>query len=176
MMRGISSCAAGLLALAALCLPARAEDSVIAFESGPFAGAAAEDVKRDEDNNLAERGTRVGESAVFRSNGMLAYVSWARLGGNYVWQDTGLNGLTENVRRALDATSVTVLSGDRDTVNGFKAQYRDIRLAGPPWRCGVFALQRAMNSIIGFACRKEDRAVPILAILEGLSVDGVIGP
>ncbi len=176
MKRGISSCAAGLFALAAFCLPARAEDSVISFVSGPFAGAAAEDVRRDEDNNLAERGTRIGESAVFRSNGMVAYVSWARLGGNYVWQDTGLNGLTENVRQAFDATSVTVLSGDRDTVNGFKTQYRDVRLAGPPRRCGVFTLQRAMNSIVGFACRREDRAVPILTILEGLSIDGVIGP
>ena len=46
MKRGISSCAAGLFALAAFCLPARAEDSVISFVSGPFAGAAAERVSQ----------------------------------------------------------------------------------------------------------------------------------
>ncbi|WP_155888914.1 hypothetical protein [Inquilinus limosus] len=176
MKRGISSCAAGLLALAAFCLPARAEPSVIAFVSGPLSGAAAEEVKRDQDNNLAEGGTKVSESAVFRAGGLLAYVKWSRLGGYYAWQDSGLNGLTEDVRQVFDAAGATVVSGDYGEVNGFRAQYRDIRLTGSPRRCGVFELRRVKSRIIGFACRTEDQAVPILAILQGLSIDGVIGP
>lgn len=168
--------ALGCLVVVTLSPAARAEESVIAFVSGPLAGAVAENVKQDEDNNLAERGTRIGESASFRSGGMLAYVGWARLGGNYAWQDTGLNGLTDSVRKAFDASGATVVSGDRGEINGFRAQYRDVRLTGTPWRCGVFDLQRVTNSIVGFACRRDDRAVPIVAILEGLSIKGVIAP
>jgi hypothetical protein len=176
MVRGILSCAAGLIALAAFSLPAAAEPSVIAFVSGPLAGATAEDVKHEEDNNLAERGTQVTETAVFRSNGLFAWVQWSRLGGNYVWRQDDLDRFTDNVRQALKATGAKVISGDRISVGGFTAQYRDVDLTGTPNRCGIFDLGRGKNSIIGFACRRDGQAVAVPAILQGLSVKNVIEP
>jgi hypothetical protein len=177
MVRGILSCAAGLLALAAFSLPAAAEPSVISFVSGPLAGAAAEDVKHEEDNNLAERGTKVSESATFRSNGMLAWIQWSRLGGgHYVWRDDGLGELTDNIRKVFKATGATVLSGDRAGISGFNGQYRVVDLVGTPSRCGIFHLGRSQNSIIGFVCRRDGQAVPVLAVMQGLAVQGVIQP
>jgi len=167
--------AAGVLAVAALPQAARAEPSAIAFTSGPLAGVAAEDVTRKEED-LANRGTKVSESALFQSNGMLAYVNWARLTSRYVWQNSDLKGLTEEVRQVFKAADVTVLSGDRDVVKGFRVQYRDIRLSRPDRRCGLFEMQRMQNDIFGFVCRADDQQVPILAVMEGLAIKDVIGP
>jgi hypothetical protein len=177
MVRLIVWAATGVLALAAFSLSAAAEPSVISFVSGPLAGVAAEDVKHEEDNNLAERGTQVTESASFFGAGTVAWVQWSRLSGNYVWQDTGLGGLTDDLRDIFKATGATVITGDRTDVGGFNGQFRIVDLTGVSRRCGVFQLRRLRDSIIGFMCRQGGQTVPVVAILQGLSVKGVIsGP
>jgi hypothetical protein len=176
MVRRILSCAAGLLALAAFSLPAVAEPSVISFVSGPLAGVAAEDVYHDENSNLGRSGIRVTEYATFRDSNTLAWVQWSRLSGNNIWRDTGLDDWTQEVREIFKATGATVVSGDRAEVGGFNAQYRNVDLTGTPNRCGVFALGRGKHSIIGFACRRDGQPVPVLAVLRGLAIQGVIQP
>jgi hypothetical protein len=169
MVRRILSCAAGLLALAA-------EPSVISFVSGPLAGVAAEDVERKNDNNLAEGGTWVGETAVFRGTAILAWIRWSRLSHNNIWEYDGLGGLTEETQKAFKASGTTITASDRITVNGFDVRYRNVDLTGTPQRCGVFRFLRGKDSIIGFACRRDGQAVPVPVLLQGLSIQGVISP
>jgi hypothetical protein len=119
MVRRVAGAAFGLLVLAAWSAPAVAEQSTIAFVSGPLAGAMAQDVERKEDSNLAEGGTMVSESAIFASHGVTAYIQWTRLGGQYAWQDGGLDELTKDVQNALKASGAAVTgSGRRPAARG----------------------------------------------------------
>lgn len=170
--------AAGLLALAASWLPALADDSPIRFASGPFAGAVAEDAKH-EVKTLSEAGggSSVADTAVFRANGLVAFVGWSRLTGRYIWRDGDYHvGLSRSLQRIFNATGVTVLQSDRITVNGYLAQYRLVGLTGVDRRCGVFVLKRQKHLIQGFTCGSTNQDVQLQAVMEGLSIDGVIGP
>jgi hypothetical protein len=176
MVRFVMRAAAGLLALAAFSLPAVAEPSLISFVSGPLAGVAADNVKHEDDNNLVEGGTQATETAVFRGQAIVAWISWSRLSHNNIWQDDGLNKLTENTQKVFKASGTTITASDRITVNSFDVLYRNVDLTGTPQRCGVFRFLRGKDSIIGFACRRDGQAVPVPVLLEGLSIQGVISP
>jgi len=170
-------CAMSVCALAALSWPALAEESPISFVSGPLQGAAAENVKHDEES-LAHSafGAVKTDTAVFKSGPMLAWVNWSRLGGHYRWQDNDVGSLSNEVKDVFDATGFTILESDSITVNGYAARYRKISLIGIDRRCGVFALMRRNHMVQGFACAPAARAFTVQAVMEGISIDGVIGP
>lgn len=171
-------CAAGAIAAAVLSWPALAEESPISFVSGPLQGAAAENVKHKE-QSLAHSafGSVTTDSAVFKSGPMLAWVNWSRLGGHYRWQDDDMAAsLSDEVKDVFDATGFTVLESDRITVKGYLARYRKISLIGIDRRCGVFAMTRTGHLIQGFACAPAARAFRVQDVMEGISINGVIGP
>jgi hypothetical protein len=169
--------AAGLVVLAAFSVQARADDSPIRFVSGPFAGAAAQDPKHEEETLYEASGTRTTDTAVFRAGDMVALVDWSRLSMDYRWADGAvLDSLSAAVGHVFKAKGVSTVRGDRTTVHGFSAQYRVIGLTGSNDRCGVFVLKRVRNMISGFACGPGGRDVPIEAVMEGISIDHVIGP
>lgn len=169
--------AAGLLALAAFSLPAMADESPIRFVSGPFAGATAENATHDEEHLSEAAGTKRTDAATFNANGLIALVHWSRLSGGYRWRDSDyLAPLSALVGRLFKANGVVTIRGDRTTVNGYLAQYRIISLTGPDNRCGTFILKRASHLISGFTCAPKGADVPLPSVMEGLSIDGVIGP
>jgi hypothetical protein len=178
MLNRAMRCAAGVIAAAVFSWPALAEESPISFVSGPLQGAAAENVRHKE-QTLAHSafGAVTSDSAVFKSGPMLAWVNWSRLGGHYGWQDDNrVAQLSDDVKENFEATGFTILESDRITVNGYLAQYRKISLIGIDRRCGVFALMRRTHLIRGFACAPAARAFTVQAVMEGISIDGVIGP
>jgi hypothetical protein len=170
--------AAGLVVLAAFSVQARADDSPIRFVSGPFAGAAAQETQHKQETLAEMSGTKTSDSAVFRAGGMVSFVYWARLSMDYRWQEGGVDlaALSSMVGHSFNATGISVIRGDRTTVNGFSAQYRLISLTGTNNRCGIFILKRAQHLISGFACDPTGRDVPVQAVMEGISIDHVIGP
>ncbi|MGK9166089.1 hypothetical protein KXR53_07315 [Inquilinus limosus] len=176
MNRGILSCAAGLLALAAFYLPARAEQSRITFTSGPFAGTTAEEVERQENGELATPGIEASEAVLFRARGMVARVRWWRWNGYYSWWDATLNEQIANLQRRFKPTGVAIIGSDRIAIQGFDGQFRSLDLTGTPLRCGVFKLRRGEDHIVGVACRPDGQAMPVSALVRGLSIEGVIGP
>ncbi|MGO1074728.1 hypothetical protein [Inquilinus sp. CA228] len=176
MTRGILSCAAGLFILAAFCLPAQAEPSVIAFVSGPFAGATAQEVERQEDSQRATEGIEASEAVVFRARDMIARVRWWRWNGYYSWWDATLNEQTAKLQNRFKATGIAVTGNDRIAIKGFDGQAQSLDLTGTPQRCGVFKLRRGEDHIVGVACRWDGQPMPVSALVRGLSVDGVIGP
>src|SRR5690348_5856868 len=118
MLRGILSCAAGLLALAAFSLPVLAEESPISFASGPLAGAVAKNVKHTEKALESAGGRRFSDTATFQSGAYIGWVDWSRLNLRYVWRDTGqMEDLTDMVKEAFEATGVEGISGGQDEVN-----------------------------------------------------------
>jgi len=169
--------AMGVFAVAVLSWPALAEESPISFVSGPLQGAVAENVKHDEES-LAHSafGAVKTDTAVFKSGPMLAWVNWSRLGGHYRWQDNDVGSLSNEVKDVFDATGFTILESDSITVNGYAARYRKISLIGIDRRCGVFALMRRNHMVQGFACAPAARAFTVQQVMEGISIDGVIGP
>lgn len=175
MKRGILSCAAGLFAPAALCLPAWAEDSPIRFVSGPFAGAAAYSTSHRE--QPLETGKMTTDTAKFRAGDLTAYVDWSRISMDYVWTDPKvLDRWVDGLAQLFKASGVTILESDRITVNGFLAQYKLVTFTGADRRCGAFVMGRVRQRFIGYACGPQAHQVPVRSVLEGLSVDGVIGP
>jgi len=177
MIHRIVRCAAGALVLAALSWPALAEESPIDFVSGPLAGAAAKNPKHTEEQASEGSGTVRSDTATFSAGEFLAYVDWSRLPGGYRWNDTDhLGSLAESVQRWLKATGFSMVRGDRTTVNSFLAQYRIISLSGTSDSCAVFDLRRANHMILGAVCRSRGGEVPVMAVLQGLSIDNVIGP
>ncbi|WP_225766598.1 hypothetical protein [Inquilinus sp. Marseille-Q2685] len=170
-------CAAGAIAATVLSWPALAEESPISFVSGPLQGAAAENVKHKEES-LAHSafGAVKSDSAVFKSGPMLAWVDWSRLGGHYRWRDNDVGSLSNEVKDIFDVTGFTILESDGITVNGYAAQYRKISLIGIDRRCGVFAMTRTSHLIQGFACAPAARAFRVQDVMEGISINGVIGP
>lgn len=176
MFNRVMRCATGLLVLAAASWPAQAEESPISFVSGPFAGAAAEDAKHTESMASEGSGTVRMDVATFSTRQYVAHVEWARLPGGYHWQDDNrVASLSRWVQSAFKATAFTVVRGDNTSVNGYRAQYRIIALTGADERCGVFDLHRGSNLIQGAICGVGGE-VPLLAALEGLSIDNVIEP
>jgi hypothetical protein len=177
MLNRAMRCAAGVIAAAVFSWPALAEESPISFVSGPLQGAVAENVKHEEET-LAHSafGSMTSDTAVFRSGQMLAWVNWSRLGGHYGWQDNDVGSLSNEVKDIFDATGFTILESDTLTVNGYAARYRKISLIGIDRRCGVFALMRRNHMVQGFACAPAARAFTVQAVMEGISIDGVIGP
>lgn len=176
MFNRVMRCAAGLLVLVAASWPAWAEESPIRFVSGPFAGVAAKEAKHTEDMASEGSGTVRTDSAAFSTRQLFAHVEWARLPGGYRWRDSDrIASLSQWVQRALKATAFTVVRGDSTSVNGYRAQYRIITLTGADERCGVFDLQRANHLIQGVVCGVGGE-VPLMAVLQGLSIDNVIGP
>jgi|GEM_PF-1919695 len=178
MVNRMMRCAAGLLVLAAMSGPARAEESPISFVAGPFAGATAEETEHKQEDLTEMGATKTSNSAVFRANGMVALVYWSRLSLDYRWLDGGndLNSLSSLVQRAFKASGTVLVRGDRTSVNGFMADYRIVSLTGTNDRCGLFILKRNKNLISGFACAPSGRDVPVEAVMEGISIDNVIGP
>lgn len=168
--------AAGFLVLVAASGPARAEESPISFVSGPLAGVAAENTKHIEQQEADGAGTVRADRATFSTRELLAYVDWSRLPGGYRWRDTDrLPGLSEMAQRVFDATGFTVLRSDEASVNGYRMRYRIVSLTGSGKRCGVFDLQRRSHLIQGLVCTAAGE-VPLMAVLQGLSIDNVIGP
>ncbi len=176
MRRGIPIKAAGLFVLAALCLPARAEPSAIAFVSGPLAGVTAQEVEREDNGILAHPGIEASEAVVFRTPTMIARVRWWRWNGYYEWWDATLNEQVAKLQARFKATGIAVTGDDRIAHQGFDGQARSLDLTGTPMRCGVFKLRRGEDHIVGVACRGDGRAMPASALVRGLSIDGVIGP
>jgi hypothetical protein len=177
MFNRVMRCAVGLLVLAAASGPARAEESPISFVSGPLAGAVAEETEHKQETLTEMAATKTSDSAVFRANNMVALVYWARLSMDYRWQEgNDIDSLTGLVQRAFDATGAVTLRSDRRSVNGFDARYRIVSLTGTNDRCGVFVLRRIKNLISGFACAPGGRDVPVEAVMEGISINNVIGP
>jgi hypothetical protein len=175
MKRGISSCAAGLFVLAAFCLPATAEESPIQFLSGPFAGATPFSASHREESLHA--GKMTTDTAKFSAGNLTAYVDWSRISLDYVWTDFSvLDDWIDGLRRLFKASGVTVLDSDRVTVNGFLAQYKLVIFTGADRRCGAFVVSRIRHRFIGYACGPQAQQIPVRAVLEGLAVDGVIGP
>lgn len=177
MFNRVMRCAAGLLMLAAASGLARAEESPISFVSGPFAGIAAEEPEHTERMASEGSGTVREDTAMFSKGDLFAFVAWSRLPGGYHWQDSDrLPSMSRTAQRAFKATGFTVVRGDRVTVNGYLAQYRIINLTGGSGeRCGVFDLNRANHLILGTVCAATGD-VPMMAVLQGLSIDNVIGP
>ena len=178
MFQHLRRCAAGVLIAVAASTPALAEESPIRFASGPLAGAAAEDPKHEQETLAEMSGSKTSDSAVFRAGGLISFVYWARLSMDYQWREGGVDlaALSSMVGHTFNAKGISVISGDRITVNGFSAQYRLISLTGTNNRCGVFILRRSRNLISGFACDPSGRDVPVQAVMEGISIDHVIGP
>lgn len=171
-------CAMGVFAMAAFSWPALAEESPISFVSGPLQGAVAENVKHKEDT-LAHSafGAVTTDTAVFKAGAIVAWVNWSRLGGHYRWQDDNMvAGLSDDVKDAFDATGFSILESDRRSVNGYLGQYRRISLAGIDRRCVVFALMRRNHLIQGFACAPSGQPFDAQAVMDGISIEGVIGP
>jgi hypothetical protein len=165
-----------LLVFAAASWPAWAEESPISFVSGPLAGVAARDAKHTEEMASEGAGIVRIDTAGFSTRQLFAHVEWARLPGGYRWQDSDrIASLSRWVQGALKATAFTVVRGDSSTVNGYRAQYRIITLTGADERCGVFDLHRANHLIQGVVCGVGGE-VPLMAVLEGLSINNVIGP
>ncbi|MFE0758871.1 hypothetical protein ACFW16_33245 [Inquilinus sp. NPDC058860] len=165
-----------LLVLAAASWPAWAEESPIGFVSGPLAGVPAENAKHIEEQAADGGGIVRVDTATFSTRNLLAYVDWSRLPGGYSWRDTDrLPSLSQMAQRVYKATGFTVVRGDQTTVNGYRARYRVISLTGSGERCGVFDLQRRSHLIQGVVCAAAGE-VPLMAALEGLSIDNVIGP
>lgn len=171
-------CALGVFAMAALSWPALAEDSPISFVSGPLAGMAAHNPKHTEEQASDGGGIVRSDTAVFEARGALfAHVDWSRLPGGYRWRDTDrVNGISQSVQRWLKATGFTVVRGDSTSVNSFLTRYRIITLTGSGERCGVFDMQRANHLIQGAVCAPNGGEVPLLTVLQGLSIHNVIGP
>lgn len=169
--------AAGVLVVAALSWPALAEDSPISFVSGPLAGVAAENAKHTERQASEGSGTVRTDTATFETGQLFAFVDWSRLPGGYHWGASDrIASLSSWVQRVFKATSFTVVRGDRTSVNGYLTQYRIITLTGSGERCGVFDLQRTNHLIQGAVCAPNGGEVPLLTVLQGLSIDNVIGP
>ena len=78
-------------------------------------------------------------------------------------------------QRVFKASGFTVLRGDQTSLNGYRMRYRMISLTGSGERCGVFDLQRRSHLIQGLVCAASGEA-PLMAVLQGLSIDNVIGP
>ncbi|MGK9235731.1 hypothetical protein KXS07_28720 [Inquilinus limosus] len=176
MFNRVMRCAVGLLVLAAACGPARAEDSPIGFVSGPLAGVPAENVKHIEEQAADGGGIVRVDTATFSTRDLLAYVDWSRLPGGYSWRDTDrLPSLSEMARRVFKASGFTVVRGDQTSLNGYRMRYRIISLTGASERCGIFDLQRRSHLIQGVVCSAAGE-VPLMATLEGLSINNVIGP
>lgn len=174
----VLQCALGVFAMAAFSWPALAEESPISFVAGPLKGAVAENVKHKEDT-LAHSafGAVTTDTAVFKAGAMISWVNWSRLGGHYRWQDDNMvAGLSDEVKDAFDATGFTILESDRRSVNGYVGQYRRISLTGIDRRCGVFALMRRNHLIQGFVCAPSSQPYTLQDVMEGISIDGVIGP
>ncbi|WP_395675235.1 hypothetical protein [Inquilinus sp.] len=178
MVRGILSCAAGLLALAAFSLPALADASPISFVSGPLAGAVAQDAKHEEEALEVAGGRRFSDEAFFQSGDYVGWVDWSRLNLRYRWRDTGqMDDLTDMVKRAFKASGVEGITGGQDGLGGFISQYRTFRLTGArPMNCGVFGLHRRNDWISGFACTQGQGPIPLRAVIEGLAVKDVLEP
>jgi hypothetical protein len=177
MFNRVMWCAAGLLMLVAASGFARAEESPISFVSGPFAGAVAEETDHQQETLTEMAGTKTSDSAVFRANGMVALVYWARLSMDYRWEEgNDIEALTRLVQRAFNASGAVTLRSDRRSVDSFDARYRIVSLTGTGDRCGVFVLRRIKNLISGFACAPSGRDVPVEAVMEGISINNVIGP
>ncbi|MGK9166091.1 hypothetical protein KXR53_07325 [Inquilinus limosus] len=169
-------CFVGILVLVAMCRPALAEDSPIRFVSGPLAGVAAENPKHIEVQAADGGGIIRADSATFSTRDLLAYVEWSRLPGGYSWRDTDrLPSLSEMAQRVFKASGFTVVRGDQTSVNGYRMRYRIIRLTGSGESCGAFDLQRRSHLIEGVVCRASGE-VPLMTVIEGLSIDNVIGP
>ncbi|OWJ56746.1 hypothetical protein [Inquilinus limosus] len=174
----VSRYAIGVFAMAAFSWPALAEESPISFVSGPLQGAVAENVEHKEDT-LAHSafGAMTTDTAVFKAGGMIAYVDWSRLGGHYGWKDTDVvASLSDDVKDIFEATGFTILESDRMSVNGYLSRYRKIALTGIDRRCGVFAMTRRTHMITGFACAPSRQAFRVQDVMDGISIDGVIGP
>lgn len=170
-------CAVAVLAMAAVSGPALAEESPISFVSGPLKGAAAQNVKHEEKTlPHSAFGSMQTDTAVFKSGAMIGYVDWSRLGGHYRWQDEDTSALSDSVKEAFDATGFTILESDQITVNGYLARYRKISLAGVDRRCGVFTMMRRNHLVEGFACAPSAQAFRVQDVMQGISIDGVIGP
>lgn len=169
--------ALALVAMAAVSWPALAEESPISFVAGPLKGAVAENVKHEEES-LAHSafGAVKTDSAVFKAGPMIGYVNWSRLGGHYRWQDEDVSGLSDSVKEIFDATGFTILESDQVSVNGYFARYRKISLIGIDRRCGVFAMTRRNHLVQGFACAPFSQAFRVQDVMEGISINGVIGP
>lgn len=177
MIHRMLRCAAGALVLAALSWPALAEESPIDFVSGPLAGAAARNAKHSEAQASEGSGVVRTDTATFEAGGLFAFVDWSRLPGGYHWRSSDrIGSLTTWLQEALKATGFSVLRGDRTTVNGYLTQYRIVSLTGSNDRCGVFDMQRANHLIQGAVCVPNGADVPVMAVLQGLSIDNVIGP
>ncbi|MBW8728701.1 MAG: hypothetical protein JF625_26585 [Inquilinus limosus] len=177
MIHRLMRCAAGVLVVAAMSWPALAEDSPIGFVSGPLAGAAARNAKHTEEQASDGGGIVRTDTATFSTRGLVVSVDWARLPGGYHWRDTDrIAGLSQSVQRWLKATGFTVVRGDRTSVNSFLTQYRIISLSGTGARCGVFDMSRTNHLIQGAVCAPNGGEVPLLAVLQGLSINNVIGP
>ncbi|TSD87968.1 hypothetical protein FFK22_015080 [Mycobacterium sp. KBS0706] len=137
---------------------------------------AAEDAKHIEVQEADGGGIVRADRAVFSTRELLAYVDWSRLPGGYTWRDSDrLPSLSEMAQRVFKASGFTVLRGDQTTVNGYRLRYRMISLTGSGERCGVFDLQRRSHLIQGLVCAAAGEA-PLMAVLQGLSIDNVIGP
>ncbi|MGO1074730.1 hypothetical protein [Inquilinus sp. CA228] len=176
MFNRVMRCAAWLLVLVAASGPARAEESPIGFVSGPLAGVAAENTKHIEEQAADGGGIVRVDTATFSTRELLAYVDWSRLPGGYTWRDTDrLPSLSEMAQRVFKASGFTVLRGDQTSLNGYRVRYRMISLTGAGERCGVFDLQRRSHLIQGVVCAASGEA-PLMAVLQGLSIDNVIGP
>ncbi|MGF6230936.1 hypothetical protein QFZ27_004891 [Inquilinus ginsengisoli] len=169
-------CAAGLLMLAAASGLARAEESPISFVSGPLAGVAAENTKHIEEQAADGGGIVRVDTATFSTRELLAYVDWSRLPGGYSWRDSdSLPSLSRMAQRVFKATGFTVVRGDQTSLNGYRLRYRIISLTGASERCGVFDLQRRSHLIQGVVCTTAGEA-PLMTVLQGLSINNVIGP
>lgn len=177
MIKRMMRCAAGIAVLAALSGPALAEESPISFVSGPLAGVAAENPKHEEEQASEGSGTVRSDTATFETRGLFAFVDWSRLPGGYHWRSTDrVVTLSRWLQRAFKASGFTVVRGDRTTVNGYLTQYRILTLDGTGQRCGVFDMERANHLIQGAVCAPNGGEVPLLTVLQGLSINNVIGP
>lgn len=185
MIKCLLSCAAWVSALAAFSLPALAEPTVtelgsntpIDFASGPFAGVAAKGAKHMQEQTSEDSSTVRTDTATFETANLFGFFDWSRLPGGYRWQDTGFTErLSVLAQDIFKASGFTVLEGNRTSVNGYIADYRQIEIKGSGERCGVFALKRAHHLIQGVVCGPKGRNVPVQAVMQGLSIDGVIGP
>lgn len=197
MMRGILSCAAGLFVLAAFCLPAppalalctpppKRQPSIelgprtpIRFVAGPLAGVMA----RSGYVGDYCRPDRVGvahNSARYEVAGLTLYIHWHRMEDGYVWaaptDPQQLDRHIETLRKIAEGYSTIVLESSREPLNGVPALTRIVVFTGADRRCGVFALGRGRDLIDGDLCGAGGQPVPLRAVLQGLSVDGVIGP
>lgn len=178
MRRTIVALAVVILAATGMLSQARADGSPISFVSGPLQGAEPENVKHEEES-LAHSafGAVKTDTAVFRSGPMIAFVDWSRLGGHYRWQDDDtVARLSDDVKEIFEATGFTLLQSTDGGVNGFRAQYRMIGLTGIDRRCGVYVLRRLSHLIQGFVCAPGNRPFRVEDVMQGIVIDGVIGP